>query len=512
MFSLEVHDDFVAPFNPKGDKDGNQYILLVGYKAYQIHKQYTELLKKTGQEFNQLELKEQYDKLAKEESEKFNKQINNLKSEYKICEEEYKGKLQNIKDKQNLEINEQELRIVKIKDQNRNEIEKLENENKLLRTKSIEEISLIRTKHDETIHNLKETHDEDIKKIKEELQTKIYRTENEKSELSKSLITKIEEYTNRSTHQEKYYLQLLSNEREYNKTLTSQLTALTKPVSAVETGIIGEELVSRWITNIFNSSEIINQTKMSNKGDLHVKINNKVFLIEVKNKAGGIYKIDIDKFIRDITLNKDDIHGGLFVSLVSNGIPNKGDFSLEYIEGIPVIYIYAPDQQTLKTAIKALSFLNNKTDNTTIILTINQLFTKLNATSLIASSLERSVTESKSSVESLKREIKEMISEINSLYEDNPDIKNDPSTSQLDYSNEEIKMLCEVYANNKKAKMDDYAKALNVITKYLQARGGAAKIKSIVQPQPQPTITFNNTRPNIPLPTFSVSPPVLQIN
>lgn len=304
--------------------------------------------------------------------------------------------------------------------------------------------------------------------------------------LNEDLENKIKQLEERH---EKEYQEVLKLERDRNNMLVLQNTNLSSVIasmnqsnkrSTVETGIIGEEIVESWTREIFNSAEIINMSKHTAKGDLHVRLQNKLFLLEIKNKV-TIAKSDIDKFIRDIDENKSELHGGLFISLNTPSIPCKGDFSLEYVGSIPIIYIHVSDKQTLKVALKTLLYLNNKSDDTHLTIMINQTYANLKSISTIATSLSKNIDDVRTNLESIKREIKNGISSLEQLFDEYPDLKFEISTTKLDFTEHEIKLLCSVYACNKKAKMDDYTHALGVSAKYLQERGGAIKIKSIVQ-------------------------------
>lgn len=294
---------------------------------------------------------------------------------------------------------------------------------------------------------------------------------------------------------EKEHQLTLNLERERYHQLCAQHTALTAAVRPAPThpqpapppvmgasalGALGEEVIERWCRELFNSAEITNRSHIAAKGDLLLSINNKLLILEVKNKL-NIQRSDIDKFIRDIEENKSEIHAGLFISLNSASIPNKGDYSLEYVGDIPVLYMHIPDRMALKIAIKTLLYLNCKTDNTLLTMSINHIYKNLKSISSVAVSLSKNCDDQRINLESMKREIKNGLQELDALFNELPDIKYETSTTALDYRTDEIATLLVTYSNNKKAKMDDYAKALGVTAKYLQDRGGAARIKTIVK-------------------------------
>jgi hypothetical protein len=279
---------------------------------------------------------------------------------------------------------------------------------------------------------------------------------------------------------EKYFISVINAEKEATKALTYISSSLCKSKeSAPIMGAIGEEMIYNWVSELFNSAEIENQSHLTAKCDLRVKLNNKLFLLEIKNKT-AIVKTDVDKFVRDISENSKEIHGGLFISLNTPSIPNKGDFSLEYINDIPCIYAYIGDKQTLKVSLKTLLLLNNKTDTEVLTMIVNSIYSQISNLSSGASALEKNLSDSRSTLDSMKKEIRSSLQTLDDLFESNPETKFEMSVTKLDFNEHEIKIIRETAANNKKAKINDYAKAMNVTLKYLQDHGGAAKIKSIV--------------------------------
>ena len=269
---------------------------------------------------------------------------------------------------------------------------------------------------------------------------------------------------------EQHFMNFIMDERQRNR---PEVECNTKK------GEIGEEMIYNWTLELFNAAEITDQSKFTAKCDLRVKINNKLFLMEVKNKV-AVVKADIDKFIRDIGENAAEIHGGLFISVNSPSIPNKGDFYLEYINDVPVIYLHVDSKSTLKVALKTLLFLNNKTDSDVLTMLVNNMHARISSMSINAASLERNLTDSRTSLESIKREIKLSLESLNDLFESSPEYKFEVSVQKLEFTGEEIAAIKSLYVSNKKVKMVDYAKHLQVSVKYLQDRGGFAKIKKIV--------------------------------
>jgi hypothetical protein len=93
-------------------------------------------------------------------------------------------------------------------------------------------------------------------------------------------------------------------------------------------------------------------------GDLLFIFKNLRCLIEIKNKQSIAYA-DITKFERDIVNCKESINCGLFISLLTDKFPNRSRslLQIEYIEGVPVIYLYAPPPSN--EIHYAISYLDN---------------------------------------------------------------------------------------------------------------------------------------------------------
>ena len=299
------------------------------------------------------------------------------------------------------------------------------------------------------------------------------------SDSSDLTLTKCMDIYKKSEEKEKALVSIINDKENTNKLLTTQLASYIKPMTAVSIGAVGEELISGWVTELFTNASITDMSHITAAGDLHVKINNRLLLLEIKNK-NTIVKSDIDKFIRDVSENAPDITGGLFISINSPSIPGRGDFSLEYVNNVPVIYLYVPDKSVLKVAIKTLLFINGNVDDALLLMTINSMYSKLTALSSSVSVVEKCLTDSKYATENLRKEIRNSLAVLNDLFEDNPSMKFETmAASTLEFNGDEIKVIHDLYKKNAKAKIADYAKNIGCSVKYLQDRGGAAKIKKI---------------------------------
>lgn len=131
-------------------------------------------------------------------------------------------------------------------------------------------------------------------------------------------------------------------------------------------GAKGENRVQVIIKEYYKNCSVNDTSGTPHSGDLLLTLQNIDLrcLIEVKNKK-VITEADINKFIHDISECKNNINCALFISLITDNIPNKGNFYVEIRNNMPVIYIYLFDPSSIKFAIETLSFLNLKFSQTT---------------------------------------------------------------------------------------------------------------------------------------------------
>jgi hypothetical protein len=131
-------------------------------------------------------------------------------------------------------------------------------------------------------------------------------------------------------------------------------------------GAKGENRVQEIVKEYYKNCSIQDTSGTPHSGDLLLTLQNinLTCLIEVKNKK-IIAETDIAKFLHDISECKNNINCALFISLITDNIPGKGNFYLEIRNNMPVIYIYLFDPSSIKFAIETLSFLNLKFSQTT---------------------------------------------------------------------------------------------------------------------------------------------------
>ena len=122
---------------------------------------------------------------------------------------------------------------------------------------------------------------------------------------------------------------------------------------------MGENLLYKILSDELPSSEIINSSNFSGKGDFIIKRKDKYdILIETKDYTTNVKKDEVDKFIRDV--NNNDCHG-VFISQ-NSGIVNKENFQFEINNNKILIYIHKMNYEPYKIglAIKLIDLLKDK--------------------------------------------------------------------------------------------------------------------------------------------------------
>lgn len=138
---------------------------------------------------------------------------------------------------------------------------------------------------------------------------------------------------------------LRSKESESNVEIIQKIDSLLgngNSIDNIEKGNFGEHFVTQAIYNEFPESVIDDVSGETAHGDCIWKMDSGSFrcLVEVKNVAQS-KNLDVAKFVRDmnVQLANGEANCGIFVSLKTDNIPNKGKFKLEYIQNYPVIYV-----------------------------------------------------------------------------------------------------------------------------------------------------------------------------
>ena len=151
--------------------------------------------------------------------------------------------------------------------------------------------------------------------------------------------------------------------------IDSTLTLLhnTFTHSSSKRGEYTENILYSKLVKLFNSSDVINTSKIPNSGDIMIKKDDQPnILIDSKNFTSNVPKIDLEKFYRDCQLN--DCSG--ILCNVNNGISNKEHFQIDIQDSRIFIYIsnHNFDDSLFNLAVKIIYNIHeiiklNKTNN-----------------------------------------------------------------------------------------------------------------------------------------------------
>lgn len=163
------------------------------------------------------------------------------------------------------------------------------------------------------------------------LQRQIQQSYEDKAKLSQELSREKEELKDR---------QIESNHEIIQK--IDSLFGSGNAIDNIEKGNFGEEYVCNTITHEFPEATVDDVSGETAHCDWMWKMDSNSFrcLVEVKNVAQG-RNLNVEKFVRDMNINiaNGEANCGMFVSLKTETIPNKGRVKLEYIQNSPVIYV-----------------------------------------------------------------------------------------------------------------------------------------------------------------------------
>jgi hypothetical protein len=337
-----------------------------------------------------------------------------------------------------------------------------------------------------------------LNKINELTINQFDRVDKERSKLNKEYETRLEHERNQvikdmESKQDKihdiYTSQINAIQRQFdlllasNKERESGLNNLDKIVryydfeNNTDKGNKGENKIQEILKSFYNNSSIKDTSGKTSMGDFHFSIPSITCLIEVKNKK-YIKEEDVNKFVFDINHNKHKVNCGLFISLLSEHIPTKGSFHIEFIHGnMPVIYLYLNDINSIKFSIDTLVFLvsniSNKNDSEnnvdidlqkSIVSLIHKNFTMMNNETsridTIINMLEKQIHQ----LHITKKNIISSIDHVKDFYNNNVGYEYNPPQLDKDtihgYTQDDIKKLKEWISKNNKAPLRKDIKAI----------------------------------------------------
>ena len=268
---------------------------------------------------------------------------------YLMNNEEWEEKLNTI----NQEMSNQEKKYSKLIETHKKEMEELSQQiRNSCQVSFNNELNLLKDKNNSLCEQLEET------------SKKIYKIqENTRNELESKYETKLEkEYKQLEDQREKYETKLENIRNQYEEKLEKERekTELQKQRKTNSTlkGQDGEQSMEYILNRTFPKAEIRSYTsKEGRRGDFSILEGDMNIMVEQKNYTKNVPKVEITKFHRDMKENQEYTCGILCSQ--KSGICKKDDFSLEFSNGRPVIYLHQveTEPEKLKYAVSLFKML-----------------------------------------------------------------------------------------------------------------------------------------------------------
>jgi hypothetical protein len=245
-----------------------------------------------------------------------------------------------------------------------------------IKTELKEEKEQAKKKYQERIDYYKMSFQEEIKRLNDIIINDKKEFLQEKEQLNNK-ISLLEEQILQALNNNNTSVQQFINENITRHTLdlSSQIKLISDPIlkfyggTNMEKGNLGENFVENLLKdNTFSDAIIEDVSGKTGAGDRLFKWRKLKCLIEVKNKR-KLTKDDMEKFTRDVTSSAEslNINSGIFISLLTNEYPGRSReiIQIDFINNVPVIFIYVTDQNQIIYALTCLEkLINTDTDNT----------------------------------------------------------------------------------------------------------------------------------------------------
>lgn len=245
-----------------------------------------------------------------------------------------------------------------------------------IKTELKEEKEQAKKKYQERIDYYKMSFQEEIKRLNDIIINDKKDFLQEKEQLNNK-ISLLEEQILQALNNNNTSVQQFINENITRHTLdlSSQIKLISDPIlkfyggTNMEKGNLGENFVENLLKdNTFSDAIIEDVSGKTGAGDRLFKWRKLKCLIEVKNKR-KLTKDDMEKFTRDVTSSAEslNINSGIFISLLTNEYPGRSReiIQIDFINNVPVIFIYVTDQNQIIYALTCLEkLINTDTDNT----------------------------------------------------------------------------------------------------------------------------------------------------
>jgi hypothetical protein len=212
------------------------------------------------------------------------------------------------------------------------------------------EIELLKKRHQAEVAGIQERHAENVKRLKESMK---------EVDIGEMALLQAEKKV-AAEMLELHKYKVLYNDLKARQDLAQNddreqvIHALTREIGMLKKtnfakGNKGENLILNMLRQVYTAWEFKDTSKDKHAGDIHMIAPNgsDLYMIESKYKE-IITKQDVDKFYSDITHLQEtgrNVVCGIFVSILTKNIPHIGEMSIDFCQGVPVIFVGFQDEE-----------------------------------------------------------------------------------------------------------------------------------------------------------------------
>ncbi len=240
---------------------------------------------------------------------------------------EWEEKITKIQESHNIEVESIESKLQREKELYKQVLENHQREKKEISDNILSNESI---KYSSIIDGLKEK----IRENEEILHQKSRDLNNIYGELTEKYEKKIDEIRENCDKRIDESNRITNDYRDkYEKSMLSTHNSTIK-------GQEGEEFTYHQLNCLFPKADITDCHKETARGDFILQDDNLTMMLEIKNYNTNVNKTEITKFYRDVkSESNSDIQCAVLISL-KTGIANKPDFSLEFVNKKPVVFLH----------------------------------------------------------------------------------------------------------------------------------------------------------------------------
>lgn len=271
----------------------------------------------------------------------------NLENQKKNIIDKYIGELNN----KDAEIKSKNDAYIQLESICNNKIANIRDTYELQKKSIIDKYILELEKKDISIKNINDVHNDELNNMKKKLDMI-------ESEISQKYESHYNAKCKMMTDELNVYKELHQQAEKKYEQFSMQMNK-----STVQKGKDGEDAIMRILLSPrYDESIVENTSGETAKGDIYFKWKRLKCLIEVKNKQTLSLRDDMEKFVRDVSESHQSerrINCAVFISLLTDIFPKRPRqiIQLDYINGVPVVYVYLDNDATLHCVLTLLDQL-----------------------------------------------------------------------------------------------------------------------------------------------------------